>query len=214
MPGASIPACPGPTEALARPFGLELDVTVEVHAIGHNAGSYSAMVLAAILEEPAFSQTNGSAKVTAIAMPESLLTRRYRRQVKLVHVEKDELCVWHPRSEDIEVLGQNGIEVVYIEGTIHWLGGKKHNYGHFTVAKLPAGTHDIHSLLNNKGVLPKDERNKAALRLMSWCTFRMANLSETCWRLLALRVLNPAQTTLTWFYWHHVMEPWLKMLAS
>ena len=133
------------------------------------------MVLAAVLEEPAFSQTSGSTKVTAIAMPESLLTRRYRRQVKLVHVEKDELCVWHPRSEDIEVLGQNGIEVVYIEGTIHWLGGKKHNYGHLTVAELPPGTHDIHSLLNNEGVLPKEERNKAALRLMSWCTFRTPN---------------------------------------
>ena len=39
-----IPACAGPTEALAQPFGLELDVTVEVHAIGHSAGSYSAMV--------------------------------------------------------------------------------------------------------------------------------------------------------------------------
>ena len=60
-----------------------------MHAIGHSAGSYGAMVLAAVLEEPAFSQTSGSTKVTAIAMPESLLTRRYRRQVKLVHVEKD-----------------------------------------------------------------------------------------------------------------------------
>ena len=95
-----IPAWPGPAGDVARPSGLELTVTVEVHAIGHSAGSYGAMALAAVLEEPAFSQTDGSTKVTAIAMPESLLTRRYRRQVKLVHVEKDELCVWHPRSED------------------------------------------------------------------------------------------------------------------
>ena len=140
-----IPACPGPTGAIARPFGLELAVTVEVRAIGHSAGSYGAMVLAAVLEEPAYSQTLGSAKVTAIAMPESLLTRRYRRQVKLVHVEKDELCVWHPRIEDIQALEQNGIQVVYVEGAIHWLGGKKHNYGHFTVAELPIGTHDPQS---------------------------------------------------------------------
>ena len=82
------------------------------------------------------------------------------------------LCVWHPRSEDIEVLGQNGIKVVYIEGTIHWLRGKQHNYGHLTVA---TGTHDIQSPLNNAEVLPKEERNKVALRLMSWCTFRMSN---------------------------------------
>ena len=126
-----IPACPSPTGALVWPFGLELHVAVEVHAIGHSAGSYGAMVLAAVLEESAFSKTNGSTKVTAIAMPKSLLTS-YRRQVKLVHVEKDELCVWHPRAEDIDILGQNGIEVAYIEGTIQWLGGKKHNYGHFT----------------------------------------------------------------------------------
>ena len=65
-----------------------------------------------------------------------------------MHVEKDELCVWHPRAENIDILA---------------------------VADLPTGTHDIHSLLNHDGVLPKDERNKAALRLMSWCTFRMPN---------------------------------------
>ena len=62
-----IPACPGPAGDVARPFGLELTVTVEVHAIGHSAGSYGAMALAAVLEEPAFSQTDGSTKVTAIA---------------------------------------------------------------------------------------------------------------------------------------------------
>ena len=89
-----ISACPGPTGDVARPFGLELTVSVDVHAVGHSAGSYGAMALAAVLEEPAFSQTEGTTKVTAIAMPESLLTRRYRRQVKLVHFEKDELCVW------------------------------------------------------------------------------------------------------------------------
>ena len=191
-----IPACPGPAGDVARPFGLELTVTVEVHAIGHSAGSYGAMALATVLEEPAFSKTDGSRKVTAIAMPESLLTRRYRRQVKLVHVEKDELCVWHPRSEDIEVLGQNGIEVVYIEGTIHWLGGKKHNYGHLTVAELPPGTHDIHShsLLNNEGVLPKAERNKAALRLMSWCTFRMPNPLRELLAALGAACALPATT--------------------
>ena len=34
------------------------------------------------------------------------------------------------------------------------------------------GTHDIYSLLNYEGVLPREERHKAALRVMSWCTFR------------------------------------------
>ena len=43
-----IPACPSPTGEIAWPFGLELHVEVEVHAIGHSAGSYGAMVLAAV----------------------------------------------------------------------------------------------------------------------------------------------------------------------
>ena len=51
-----IPACPSPTGETAWPFGL--DVEVEVHAIGHSAGSYGAMVLAAVLEERAFAKTS------------------------------------------------------------------------------------------------------------------------------------------------------------
>ena len=66
-----IPACPSPTGEAAWPFGLDLHVEVEVHAIGHSAGSYGAMVLAAVLEEKAFTKTSGSTKVTAIAMPKS-----------------------------------------------------------------------------------------------------------------------------------------------
>ena len=52
-------------------------------------------------------QYHMGAYISIIAMPKSLLTRRYRRQVKLVHVEKDELCVWHPRAEDLATVGQN-----------------------------------------------------------------------------------------------------------
>ena len=115
----SFPHARAPLERQPGPFGLELAVTVKVHAIGHSAGSYGAMV-PAVLKEPAFLQTLGSTKVTAIAMPESLLTRCHQRQVKLVHVEKDELCVWHPRIEDMQALEQNGIQVVYVEGATHW----------------------------------------------------------------------------------------------
>ena len=88
------------------------------------------------------------------------------------------------------MLGRSGpyvAPVVYIEGNIHWFGGKKHNYGHLTVAELPPGTHDIHSLLNNKGVLPKDERKKAA---------ECQTPSENCWQTWALSVHNLPQTTL------------------
>ena len=161
-----------------------------------------------------FSQTRGSTKVTAIAMPESLLTRRYRRQVKLVHVEKDELCVWHPRRDDVLNLEQNGIQVVYIEGAIHWLGGKKHNYGHLTVAELPTGTHDIYSLLNNEGVLPRDERHKAAMRLMSWCTFRMPSPLRNLLAALSLACAHPEQKTWTWCQLHHNVGPLPPRLAS
>ena len=75
---------------------------------------------------------------------------------------KRRLRVWHPTIEDIQVLADPTIE-----GTIHWFGGKKH--GHLIAADLPARTHD----LNYDRILPREERHKAALRLMSWCTFRM-----------------------------------------
>ena len=56
-PASGSTAPPGPAGDVARPFGFELTVTVEVRAIGHSAGSYGAMALAAVLEEPAFSKT-------------------------------------------------------------------------------------------------------------------------------------------------------------
>ena len=139
-----------------------------------SAGSYAAMVLASVLKEPAFQQTLGATTVTAIAMPSSLMSRSYtnRRAVKFIHVQKDELYVWHPSEEDLQPLEANGITVTYIEGTIQWLGSSKHHYGHMVATDLPAGTFDIYSLLNYTGVLPNEERRKAAMRLMSWCTFR------------------------------------------
>ena len=109
------------------------------------------------------------------------------------------------------MLGQNGIEVVYIEGTIHWLGGKKHNYGHLTVAELPPDTHDIHSLLNNEGVLPKEKRNKAAcLGVPSKCQ----TPSENCWPPWGQRVRYLPLPTLTWCYWHHIMASWLTLWGA
>ena len=127
-------------------------------------------------------------------MPGTLLTRCYRRQVKFIHVQKDELCVWHPQTDDIQVLEQNGIQVVYIEGAVRWLGGKKHNYGHLTATDLPAGTHDIYSLLNFAGVLPREERHKAALRLMSWCTFRTPPSLKALLTALSDACANPSTT--------------------
>ena len=167
------------------------------------------MVLAAVLEEKAFAKTSGSTKVTAIAMPKSLLTRRYRRQVKLVHVEKDELCVWHPRAEDIDILGQNGIQVTYIEGAIQWLGGKKHNYGHFTVADLPVPMTSTVCSTTTACCL----RMSATRLHCASCRgapFECLTPSGICWPGLAMPVHSLTQRTVTWCYWHHVMEPWLK----
>ena len=90
-------------------------VEVEVHAIGHSAGLYGATVLAAVLEENAFSKTNGSTKV-AIAMSKSLLTRHYWRQVKLVHVEKE-------KKDDTHVCGLcvGGMEAWVLATTVFLL---------------------------------------------------------------------------------------------
>lgn len=81
--------------------------------------------------------------------------------------------MWHPSSEDIAALSEKAIRVVYLYGTQPWMGPRKHNYGHLVRSELAPGHYSIKDVLNVNGVLPQEERRKAAMRLMSWCTFRM-----------------------------------------
>ena len=101
---------------LAMPDGDHLSAMRVCHIIGHSAGSYGGMVLSKVLTEVAFLQLVGTTRVTAVAMPVSLLQVRYgsSRRVHLVHVCDDKLCVWRPEPSDMKELESRGIYVTYL----------------------------------------------------------------------------------------------------
>ena len=107
---------------LAMPDGDHLSAMRVCHVIGHSAGSYGGMVLSKVLTDVAFLQLVGTTRVTAVAMPASLLQVRYgsSRRVHLVHVCDDKLCVWRPVQSDMKELESRGISVTYLEGSFHW----------------------------------------------------------------------------------------------
>ena len=115
-------------------------------------------------------------------MPSRLFETHYtQRTIHLYHVLEDELCVWRPTKEDLALLNDHGIEVTLISGNALWMGKRNHSYGHFVFSGLGPGMFSIAKILNVPGVVPLFEKQKAPLRLMSWCTYRM---SDSCKHLL------------------------------
>ena len=81
------------------------DANRKLHIIGHSAGSFTAMVLSDILQDPKFGPFFGCTRATAIAMPCRLFKTHYtQRTIHLYHVLEDELCVWRPTKEDLALL--------------------------------------------------------------------------------------------------------------
>ena len=147
------------------------------------------MVLSKVLTDVAFMQLVGTTKVTAIATPASLLQVRYgsSRRVHLVHVCDDKLCVWRPDPDDMKELEDRGIYATYLEGTFHWLGKACHNYGHLNAVQLNYGPQKVRELLDVPGFVPAFEKQRAPLRLMSWCTYSVPDdLRQTLYRLNTL----------------------------
>ena len=101
------------------------DANRELHIIGHSAGSFTAMVLSDILQDPKFGPFFGCTRATAIAMPSRLFETHYtQRTIHLYHVLEDELCVWRPTKEDLALLNDHGIEVTLISGNALWMGNE------------------------------------------------------------------------------------------
>ena len=174
---------------LAMPDGAHFTAMRDCHIIGHSAGSYGGMVLSKVLTDVAFLQLVGTTRVTAVAMPASLLQVRYgsSRRVHLVHVCDDKLCVWRPQPSDMKELESRGIYVTYLAGSFHWLGKACRNYGHLNAVQLDYGPHEIKKLLDVPGFVPAYEKQRAPLRLMSWCTYSVPdNLRQTLYRLSTL----------------------------
>ena len=167
----------------------------ELHIIGHSAGSFTAMVLSNILQDPQFGPFFGCTRATAIAMPSRLFETHYtQRTIRLYHVQEDELCVWRPTKEDLALLNDHGIEVTLVSGNALWMGKRNHSYGHFVFSGLEPGTFSISKLLNVPGVVPLFEKQKAPLRLMSWCTYRMSESSKHLLQTLSARCGDPTTT--------------------
>ena len=169
---------------LALPDGKHITAMRVCHIIGHSAGSYGGMVLSKVLTELAFLQLVGTTRVTAIALPVSLLKVRYGTscRVHLVHVCNDKLCVWRPDKDDMR-----GIFATYLEGSFHWLGKACHNYGHLNAAQLRYGPQAVSSLLDVPGFVPVFKKQRAPLRLTSWRTYSVPDdLRQTLYRLSTL----------------------------
>ena len=63
------------------------DATRKLHIIGHSAGSFTAMVISNILQDPKFTPFFGCTRATAVAMPSKLFETHYTtRKVHLYHV--------------------------------------------------------------------------------------------------------------------------------
>ena len=171
------------------------DATRELHIIGHSAESFTAMVISDILQDPKFGPFFGCTRATAIAMPSKLFETHYtQRKIHLYHVLEDELCVWRPTEEDVQQLNDHGIEVTLISGNALWMGKKNHSYGHFVFSGLGPVLFSITKILNVPGVVPLFEKQKAPLRLLSWCTYRMPDSSKYLLQALSARCGEPTTT--------------------
>ena len=125
-------------------------------------------------------------------MPRKLFETHYtQRKVHLYHVLDDELCVWRPSQEDVAQLTDHGIEFPAMPSG--WVK-KNHSYGHLVFSGLTPGEFSIDKILNVPGVVPLYEKQKAPLRLMSWCTYCMSDSSKYLLQTLSARCGEPTTT--------------------
>ena len=128
-------------------------------------------------------------------VPLQLFETHYtQRKIHLYHVLEDELCIWRPTEEDVTQLNDHGIEVTLISGNALWMGKRNHSYGHFVFSGLGPGLFSIAKILNVPGVVPLFEKQKAPLRLMSWCTYRIPDSSKYLLQALSARCGEPTTT--------------------
>ena len=180
---------------MASAAPLIRDATRELHVIGHSAGSFSAMVISDILQDPKFGPFVGCTRATAVALPGKLFETHYAlRKIHLYHVLEDELCLWRPSDAELAKLRDHGIEVTLITGNAPWLGKRNHSYGHLVLSKLEPATFALEKILTVPGIVPLFEKQKAPLRLMSWCTDRMPEASKELLQILSARCGDPTTT--------------------
>ena len=82
------------------------DAIRELHVIGHSAGSFSAMVISDILQDPSLGTLIGCTRATAVALPGKLFETHCpaQRKIHLYHVLEDERCLWRPDDSELAKL--------------------------------------------------------------------------------------------------------------
>ena len=92
------------------------------------------------------------------------------------------------RPEGHERLGRgHNIFVTYLEGSLPWLGKACHNYGHLNAVQPQYGPNEVSTLLDVPNFVPVFEKQRAPLRLMSWCTYSVTDeIRQTLYRLSTL----------------------------
>ena len=146
---------------------------------GFSAGSYTGAVLSLLanaLPVPWHIQVN----LGAIAMPPAILASLHAieadhaHRVRLVHLEKDQLCRWHPPNV---ALACQLLPTTYFTHAPGWMRAPYHTYEHLVPLTLPLGSQDFLAVWREQPeLLPYHFRIAVPLRLVTW--MRMTGITE------------------------------------
>ena len=146
---------------------------------GFSAGSYTGAVLSLLanaLPVPWRIQVN----LGAIAMPPAILASLHAieadhaHRVRLVHLEKDQLCRWHPPNV---ALACQLLPTTYFTHAPGWMRAPYHTYEPLVPLALPLGSQDFLAVWREQPeLLPYHFRIAVPLRLVTW--MRMTGITE------------------------------------
>ena len=154
---------------------LQAESQLTIH--GFSAGSLNGLALHCIAHDflPAF---RGVTSVGALACTYDLLQahcKKKQRTLRVVHYQGDQLCVWHPSTNDLKKLRREGILVTLIthseedQKEVDWVGKHRHGYGHLASMELDPGSFTWQQLETTvSGVMPEAVYNTGPRKLLAW----------------------------------------------
>ena len=164
-----------PTQLTVRQTNIAPQLIIR----GFSAGSYTGAVLSLLanaLPVPWRIQVN----LGAIAMPPAILASLHAiaadqsHRVRLVHLEKDQLCRWH---ETNVALACQLLPTTYFTHAPGWMRAPFHTYEHLVPLTLPLGSQDFLAVWRElPELLPYHFRIAVPLRLVTW--MRMTGITE------------------------------------
>ena len=170
------------------------DAIRELHIIGHSAGSSLRWSCQTSCKTLSLDPFLGVLVPLLSPCPASCLRHTLRSAKSICTMYWKMNFVFGDRRRKMWHSNDHGIEVTQISGNALWMGKKNHSYGYFVFSGLGPGEFSITKILNVPGVVPLFEKQKAPLRLMSWCTYRMSDSSKYLLQTLSARCGEPATT--------------------